>query len=156
MDDQTFRDAMGKFATGITIVTTNYENEIIGMTVNAFMSISLNPKLIAISIDESASMYDKLQETKQFGISILNEDQADLSMIFARQQEKNQEIPFVNLDHNPVINGSLASISCYVKNMVKAGDHMILIAEVTDLEMSDGHPLLYYDSDYRKLHRSTK
>src|SRR5690625_6620049 len=60
MDDRLFRDAMGKFATGITIVTTNYENEVMGMTVNAFMSISLEPKLIAISIDESASMYDIL------------------------------------------------------------------------------------------------
>lgn len=151
MDDRLFRDAMGKFATGITVITADYNNEIIGMTVNAFMSISLEPKLIAISIDESASMYDKLQETKKFGVSILTEDQKYLSMIFAKQIEPDQEIDYVRQSDIPVIRNSLVTLSTEVKNMVKAGDHMIFIAEVTDIAINKGEPLIYAASKYQSL-----
>ncbi|MTW84855.1 flavin reductase [Virgibacillus dakarensis] len=152
MDSRFFRDAMGKFATGITIVTTNYNDEIIGMTVNAFMSVSLDPKLIAISIDEKASMYDKLQNTKKFGLSILSEDQKELAMIFARQIEKDrQKIPYIELDNIPVIDNSLAAMSCYVKDIAKAGDHMILIAEVTQINMGQGDPVLFFGGKYRSI-----
>lgn len=151
MDERLFRDAMGKFATGITIVSMNDEGKNIGMTVNAFMSISLNPKLIAVSIDESASMYDKLNNTEKFGISILKEDQQDLSMIFARQKEKDREIEFVDLDGVPVLKDALATLSCKVINKVKAGDHLIYIAEVTDLTIDEGSPILYFGGKYRKI-----
>lgn len=151
MDDRLFRDAMGKFATGITIVTADYNNEIIGMTVNAFMSISLEPKLIAISIDESASMYDKLQKTNKFGVSILKEEQEDISMIFAKQIEKDREINYLRQDDIPVIKDSLVTISCHVKEMVKAGDHLIFIAEVSDIAINEGDPLIYAGSNYRSL-----
>ncbi|WP_099158215.1 flavin reductase family protein [Virgibacillus ndiopensis] len=151
MDNRFFRDAMGKFATGITIVSSEYDGEIIGMTVNAFMSVSLDPKLIAISIDEKAGMYDKLQETKKFGLSILNEEQKELSMIFAKQIEKNREIPFTMQDDVPVIQGSIATLSCYVKEVAKAGDHMIFIAEVTEINLVEGDPILFFGGKYRTM-----
>jgi len=151
MDDRLFRDAMGKFATGITIVTTNYENEVMGMTVNAFMSISLEPKLIAISIDESASMYDILQETKKFGVSILTKNQKDLSMIFAKQIEEDREINFLQQDDIPVIEDSFVTLSCHVQDMIKAGDHMIFIAEVSAIVINEGEPLAYAESKYQSI-----
>ncbi|HLR66255.1 flavin reductase family protein [Virgibacillus alimentarius] len=151
MDDRLFRDAMGKFATGITIVSIDYGGEILGMTVNAFMSVSLDPKLIAISIDEKASMYNKLQETKKFGVSILAEEQKDISMIFAKQKEKDREIPFIRLDDIPVIKDSIATLSCHVKETTKAGDHMIFIAEVTGLTMSEKNPTLFFGGKYRTM-----
>jgi len=151
MDDRLFRDAMGKFATGITVVTTDYENEVMGMTVNAFMSISLDPKLIAISIDESASMYDILQETKKFGVSILTEKQKDLSMIFAKQIEKDREINFLQQDDIPVIEESLVTLSCHVQDMVEAGDHMIFIAEVSEIIINEGAPILYANGQYHSI-----
>ena len=151
MDDRLFRDAMGKFATGITIVTTNYENEVMGMTVNAFMSISLEPKLIAISIDESASMYDILQETKKFGVSILTKNQKDLSMIFAKQIEEDREINFLQQDDIPVIEDSFVTLSCHVQDMIKAGDHMIFIAEVSEIVINEGEPLAYAESKYQSI-----
>src|SRR5690625_5500062 len=98
---------MGKFVTGITVVTTKDDKDIHGMTVNAFMSISLDPKLIAISIDENASMYTKLQETKRFGISILKEEQKEISMIFAKQMERDREIQYTFQDGVPVIEDTL-------------------------------------------------
>lgn len=151
IDDRIFRDAMGKFVTGITVVTTKDDKDIHGMTVNAFMSISLDPKLIAISIDENASMYTKLQETKRFGISILKEEQKEISMIFAKQMERDRDIQYTFQDGVPVIEDTLATISCSVKDMVKAGDHMIFIGEVTDLTVNDGEPILYFDGDYRNI-----
>ncbi|HLS36459.1 MAG TPA: flavin reductase family protein, partial [Bacillota bacterium] len=132
MDEKQFRKAMSKFATGVTVITIEDEAEIKGMTVNAFMSISLEPKMIAVSIGDNASLYDKLLSRKQFGLNILTEDQKDLSLIFSRQKEQKEKINFDTLDNNPIIKNSLASLSCYVKDMKKAGDHMILIAEVTD------------------------
>ncbi|MRH42591.1 flavin reductase [Aquibacillus halophilus] len=150
MDNQLFRNAMGRFATGITVVTTEYKGEIHGMTVNAFMSVSLDPKLIAISIDEQATMYDKLQETKKFGLSILTEQQKDLSMIFAKQKEADQEIEYEFQDSNPVLKDSLATLSCTVQDMAKAGDHLIFIAEVSEVKVNSGDPILYYGGQYRE------
>jgi flavin reductase (DIM6/NTAB) family NADH-FMN oxidoreductase RutF len=151
LDEALFRSAMGKFATGITIVSMDDNNKVLGMTVNAFMSVSLDPKLIAVSIDEKASMYNKLQNTEKFGISMLAEDQKDLSMICARQMEKDREIPYTRLDGVPVIEDSIAVLSCKLKETAKAGDHMILIAEVTDLRINDKEPVLFFGGKYRTI-----
>lgn len=151
MDNRLFRDAMGKFATGITIVTIKDENEILGITVNAFMSISLNPKLIAISIDETASIYDRLLEVKSFGVSILKEEQKEVAMIFAKQIKKDREIDYLMSDGIPVIRNSLATVTCNIKDKVKAGDHMIFIAEVIGLTVDEGEPVLYSGGSYRTV-----
>ncbi|WP_226034833.1 flavin reductase family protein [Aquibacillus saliphilus] len=153
MDNRLFRDAMGKFATGITVVTTEYKGEIYGMTVNAFMSISLDPKLIAISIDEKATMYEKLQDTKNFGLSILSDKQKELSMIFARQKETDSEINYTFQDGKPVLKNSLATLSCTVKETTKAGDHLIFIAEVSDVELNSGQPIVYFGGEYQEINK---
>jgi|SRR5690625_181331 len=156
MDDRLFRDAMGKFATGITIVSIKDREENIGMTVNAFMSISLDPKLIAISIDEHASMYDKLNRTEKFGVSILSEEQQDLSMVFARQKKQDTPINFIEQDGVPVLEEALATLSCTVKEKVRAGDHLIYIAEVTDLQLNEGSPILFFEGQYRTIYHEDK
>ena len=71
MDDRLFCNAMGQFATGVTVVTTEIDREIHGMTANAFMSVSLNPKLVVISIAEKAQMLRKIQQTKRYVVNIL-------------------------------------------------------------------------------------
>ncbi|MBM7572147.1 flavin reductase family protein [Aquibacillus albus] len=151
MDNRLFRDAMGKFATGITVVTTDYHNETHGMTVNAFMSVSLEPKLIAISIDEKASMFEILKHNDSFGVSMLTEDQKDLSMIFAKQIENKKQIQFQQLDGVPILKDALTAISCKIRNRITAGDHMVIIAEVTDLEVNHGDPILYFGGNYRNI-----
>jgi flavin reductase (DIM6/NTAB) family NADH-FMN oxidoreductase RutF len=151
MDERLFRDAMGKFATGITVVSLQDEATPIGMTVNAFMSISLKPKLIAISIDEAASMYDKLNETEKFGVSILSDKQKEYSMIYARQKQQVEEIPFTELDGVPVIKDAIVTLACKVDKKVRAGDHLIYIAEVTDLTVQDEEPTIFFGGKYREL-----
>lgn len=151
MDERTFRDAMSKFATGITVVTMEHNGENIGMTVNAFMSLSLNPKLIAVSIDEKANMYNKLTKSKLFGISILKENQKDLSMIFAKQKEVDRKIKFIDQAGAPLLPNTLARLTCQVKERVIAGDHVIIIAEVTHIKTEKGDPLLYFNSQYENV-----
>lgn len=154
MDERAFRDAMGKFTTGITIVSLKDKSgNRLGMTVNAFMSISLQPQLIAISIGENASMHPQLLETKTLGISILSEEQKVISMIFSKQKEKDREIPFIDIDGTPVIEDSLATLTCTVKKSIKAGDHTIFIAEVDHLNVNEGNPILYFGGNYRTIEK---
>src|SRR5690625_4983842 len=108
IDDINFRQAMGQFATGITVVTTEYDQEVVGMTVNAFMSISLDPKIVAVSIGEQAGMYDILPKTKKFGISFLRSDQQGLSKLFARDDEYGQREMFTFKNNIPVLKDCLA------------------------------------------------
>lgn len=151
MDSRVFRNAMGNFATGITIVTTESEGEIHGMTVNAFMSVSLDPMLVVVSIDEKASMYDTMQKTKKYAISFLKEDQTEYSMIFADQQPGKEKVEYDRLDGQPVLKNALTTIACDVQDMVIAGDHMLFIGKVTDIAINEGDPLLYFGGNYRKL-----
>ncbi|MBM7646554.1 flavin reductase (DIM6/NTAB) family NADH-FMN oxidoreductase RutF [Scopulibacillus daqui] len=147
MDDRTFRDAMGKFATGVTVITTVLGDEVHGMTANAFMSVSLNPKLITVSIDEKAHMLKKLVQSGKFAVSILSEDQIEMSMHFAGQKEK-QDVEFDWISGVPVIKNALANIICDVYDTHKAGDHTLFIGEVMDLNISQGNPLTFYSGKY--------
>ncbi|HZW69198.1 MAG TPA: flavin reductase family protein [Pseudogracilibacillus sp.] len=151
MDERLFRDAMGKFATGITVVSMYDKDETIGMTVNAFMSLSLDPMLVAVSIDERASMYDNFKSKKSFGISMLSESQQELSSYFARQIELDYDVKFLDQAGVPVIEGALANLSCETVQEVKAGDHKIFIAKVNDIAVNEGDPVIYFGSNYRYL-----
>ncbi|UOQ46678.1 flavin reductase family protein [Gracilibacillus caseinilyticus] len=150
MGKQEFRKAMSKFATGITVVTSEFDDDVHGMTVNAFMSVSLDPQLITISLDHKTNFYKNADKIKRIGVSILREEQQDVSMIFAKQL--NQSFyDFTTLDGIPVINNALTSLACSVVNNVEAGDHLLLIAEVDDIKVDDGKPILYYNSGYQRI-----
>lgn len=151
MDDRLFRDTMGKFATGITIVTLEEDNQVYGMTVNAFMSVSLHPKLIAISIDESASLFNKIMQADKFGVSILSEDQEDYSKYFARQKSDTEPVTYKKLDNVSVLEDPIAALSCRKDSTFKAGDHVIVVAEVTDLMVDEKDPVIFFGGKYRKL-----
>jgi flavin reductase (DIM6/NTAB) family NADH-FMN oxidoreductase RutF len=92
MDDRMFRNAMGKFATGVTVITTEVEDQVHGMTANAFMSVSLNPKLVLISIGEKAKMRDRIRQSKTYAVSFLAENQKEVSMQFAGQIKEEREL----------------------------------------------------------------
>src|SRR3954465_9620503 len=98
MDDRQFRTAMGKFATGVTVIVTEVKGEgVHGMTANAFMSVSLDPKLVVISIGEKAKILNKIKESTLFTVNILAAHQQEVSMIFAGQL-KDREVEFGRLD----------------------------------------------------------
>lgn len=152
MNDREFRSAMGKFATGITIVTTEIDDEIFGMTANAFISVSLDPPLILVSVDKKASMHDRLKKAGQFAVSILNKDQADISMHFAKQKRMDSiDDHFENLDGQTVIKEALSKMACRLHDAIPAGDHTLFIGEITEIITEDGLPLTYYGGKYGHL-----
>ncbi|WP_047982008.1 flavin reductase family protein [Ornithinibacillus contaminans] len=151
MDGRDYRNALGKFATGITVVATEYNEEIVAMTVNAFMSVSLDPRLIAIAIDQKATMYPVLQKTKQFGISILAEEQELLSKEFAKHGRSDEAVSFHIRDNVPVLEDALATFSCRIVDSIQAGDHLLFIAQVLNYTVSDGEPAIFYSGKYRNL-----
>jgi flavin reductase (DIM6/NTAB) family NADH-FMN oxidoreductase RutF len=151
MDDRLFRNAMGKFATGVTVITTEIHGNVHGMTANAFMSVSLNPKLVLVSIGKKAQMLKYIQESKTYAVNILSQDQKVLSMNFAGQLEKQVDVEFEQLGGLPVIKDALAQISCRVVNEVQAGDHTLFIGEVVDINIIDQNPLLFFSGKYHQL-----
>jgi flavin reductase (DIM6/NTAB) family NADH-FMN oxidoreductase RutF len=151
MDDRTFRNAMGKFATGVTIITTSVNNHVHGMTANAFMSVSINPRLVLISIGEKANMNQYIKDSGKFAISILAKDQQDMSMYFAGQIKENRVIDFNWFQEIPVIRDSIANITCNVYASHQAGDHTLYIGEVIDLLVEDGEPLTFFEGKYGNL-----
>ncbi|HWO97928.1 MAG TPA: flavin reductase family protein [Bacillus sp. (in: firmicutes)] len=151
MDDRTFRNAMGKFATGVTVITTELEGEAHGMTANAFMSVSLNPRLVLISIGEKAKMLDKINESGKFAVNILSEEQKEVSMQFAGQIKEKREVEFDWMSEIPVVKDALANIVCKVHSKQVAGDHTLFIGEVTDIVLREGVPLTFYEGKYGQI-----
>jgi flavin reductase (DIM6/NTAB) family NADH-FMN oxidoreductase RutF len=150
MDDRLFRDAMGRFATGVTVILTEIDGEQHGMTANAFMSVSLDPKLIVISIKENARMLSKIHESKTFSVNILAAEQENISKIFAGQT-KDQQVSFGLLADMPVIPDALVQVACDVSAEHVEGDHTLFIGKVKDITIKDGNPLLYFAGKYRNL-----
>jgi len=151
MDDRLFRTAMGKFATGVTVIATDVDGDVHGMTANAFMSVSLSPKLVVISIGEKAKILEKIKQSQTFSVNILAEDQQELSMIFAGQIKEPREVSFDRLDGKPVLAGAVAQIACEVSAEHVEGDHTLFIGKVTDIKLEDAEPLLFYSGRYRTL-----
>ena len=149
MDDRTFRSAMGKFATGVTVITTELDGTVHGMTANAFMSVSLKPMLIVVSIGERAQMLEKIRSSKKFAVNILAHGQQELSMLFAGQTKEKRDVTFTQMGDVPVIEGALANVTCEVVNEHVEGDHTLFIGKVVDLKVEDGEPLLYFNGQYR-------
>ncbi|WP_026691274.1 flavin reductase family protein [Alteribacter aurantiacus] len=152
MDDQLFKRAMGKFATGVTVVTTESGDKVHGMTANAFMSVSLDPKLIVISVANKATMKGYLDEAGSFAVSILADGQADLSMYFAGQKKDDKSVEFDVFDDMPVLHGAVATITCDVHNAHLEGDHTLYIGRVRDIRVDDeAKPLAYFSGKYYDL-----
>jgi flavin reductase (DIM6/NTAB) family NADH-FMN oxidoreductase RutF len=151
MDDRQFRTAMGKFATGVTVIATDVDGDVHGMTANAFMSVSLDPKLVVISIGEKARILEKIKQSQTFSVNILAADQQEISMIFAGQLKEHREVEFDRLDGKPVLNGAVAQIACEVSAEHIEGDHTLFIGRVTDIHLEDAEPLIFYSGKYRAL-----
>ncbi|WP_200411433.1 flavin reductase family protein [Virgibacillus salexigens] len=150
MESRTFRNAMGRFATGVTVITTKSGEDHHGMTANAFMSVSLDPKLITVSIDNRANMLHKINQSGKFAVSFLSDKQQDISMHFAGQANSGEEIQFDYIQQIPVIQNALASVVCDLDRSVEVGDHTLLIGKVVDINLTDGNPLTFFGGKYGK------
>lgn len=151
MDDRQFRNAMGKFATGVNVIATEVEGEVYGMTANAFMSVSLDPKLIVISIGDKAKMLERIRQSGKFSVNVLSCEQQDESMRFAGQKQFEDKFEFDRLGETPVVKDALCQLSCEVYNEHVEGDHVLFVGKVEELALEDGDPLIFNCGKYRRL-----
>lgn len=152
IDPRAFREALGRFATGITVVTTVYEGEVYGMTANSFCSVSMEPPLVSVAADHSTVWHEKASLSGRYGVSVLSAEQGDLSNHFAGRPQEEVEIPFVWRNEMPLLDGAIAHLVCRVVDSHPAGDHTLHIGQVEYVDHQEGgDPLLFYTGTYERL-----
>ncbi len=158
MDSDTFRSVLGRFASGVTILTArDASGADHGMTVSAFCSLSLEPPLVLFCVDHVASMHGLLVDgpPPACGISILSSEQEAWSRRFADETEQRFDgIAYTRGEHGVVLlDDALAHLECTILQRIEAGDHTVFVARVDRAEPRHGQPLLYYRGGYAQLER---
>lgn len=156
IDPHTFRSVLGRFATGVTVLTArDRAGADHGMTASAFCSVSLEPPLVLACIDEQAEMHAVLEAAGHFGISILSEEQEALSRRFAEVETNRFDGVGYSRGSTGValIDGAIAHLECRITARHPAGDHMIVLGEVVEAAALGQRPLIYYRSGYAALER---
>ena len=154
IDARELRNAMGLFATGVTIITTkDATGKPFGLTANAFSSLSLDPPMLLICVDKGVDCYDCFEESRVFAVNFLSLAQEELSTRFATKGIEK----FAGLTYRlgelgvALLDGALAHFECTVAYAYEGGDHTIYVGEVQRLVTSPGDPLLFYQGKYRSL-----
>lgn len=150
-DPVQFRSALGRFASGVTVVTTQYENRTHGMTANAFVSVSLAPPLVLVSLDNRSYMHRIMPSVRRYGVSVLAEDQERISNHFAGRTVEGLHVPFTSRDGMPLLEGAVAYFVVRVVEVHPAGDHTLYLGEVEQFEARDEKPLLFFGGRYQSL-----
>ena len=153
-DKDEFRRIMGRFATGVTIVTSRLGDDLHGMTANALTSVSLEPPLVLVCVDRSADSHDIIERSGIFAVNILARGQEALSISFA-VKDRAAAHRLVDVPHHtrstgaPIIDGSLAYLDCRVVGRYPGGDHTIFMGEVVGAgSLDDEAPLIFYQGRY--------
>lgn len=155
VDAETFKRALGSWATGVTIVTSQDGALRHGMTVSAFNEVSLDPPLVLICADKTSNTQALIERTRTFSVSILSQGQDQLSRLFANKER--EELRFESLDCEigatgcPRIPGALAWLDCSVQQAVEAGDHVVYIGRVEKAEVEDHGPLIHFRGEYGEI-----
>jgi 4-nitrophenol 2-monooxygenase / 4-nitrocatechol 4-monooxygenase, reductase component len=153
IDDARFKVAMSHFASGVTIVTTEHEARLYGMTVASFASLSLHPPLVLICIEKAVKTHDAIVAAEKFGVSILGHDQAEISGRFASKSD--DKFSGIEVQRGelgvPLIAGALCALECRVHNQLPGGDHTIFVGEVVSAHIAEGPPLVYFRSGYHAI-----
>ncbi len=151
-----FRATLGRFASGVTVVTATVDGRDLGMTLSAFCSLSLDPPLVLVCVDRGATMHDLLVEGAVFGVNVLAAGQEALSRRFATGEPADR---FAGVGYArgglgaPLLEGALAWLECTVAARHPGGDHAIVVGAVAEAGVREGAPLLYYRGGYASLER---
>jgi flavin reductase (DIM6/NTAB) family NADH-FMN oxidoreductase RutF len=160
-----FRNALGHLASGVVLLTAHDpedgpRGEDIGMTATAFLSVSLEPPLVMVSIREDSRMEEALTRVDRWAVSVLAADQRTAAARFAMKGRVSDRLLFADLPHRrgeasgaPVVDGALATVECRTEQRISAGDHVLLIGRVLSARVSgpDRGPLVYFRGQYRQL-----
>jgi flavin reductase (DIM6/NTAB) family NADH-FMN oxidoreductase RutF len=155
-DSKQLRSAFGQFATGVCIATTtSNDGKPFGMTINSFSSVSLSPALVLWSVQNDSAQTSQWLACSHYGISVLAEDQQDISNYFATPGDRHISAEQLQMgaENVPLISAAKAQFECRVKERIDAGDHTILLAEVVAMHTPrpDAAPLLFFGGKYQQL-----
>ena len=160
-----FRAALGHLASGVVLLSAHdpeegAKGEDIGMTATAFMSLSLEPPLVLVSVREDSRMEEALSRVDRWAVSILGDDQRTTAARFAMKGRVSDRLLFADLAHErgpesgaPLVTGALATVECRTEQRISAGDHVLLIGRVLEARVGAerGGPLVYFRGQYRQL-----
>jgi flavin reductase (DIM6/NTAB) family NADH-FMN oxidoreductase RutF len=153
-----FRQALGRFATGVTVITAERApGHVHGMTANSFSAVSLEPLLVLVCVDKQARMLAVLERTRRFGVSVLNDSQRAISEFFALPEQDPAAERALGIRFHwtpsgiPVLSEALVQLTCRVASLHVAGDHTIFLAEVDTAGVFEGEPLLFFRGAYRRI-----
>lgn len=145
IDPKVLRNALGHFATGVTIVTAQTDRGPVGITVNSFASVSLNPALVLWSIDRNGSRYEIFRHAEHYAIHVLSADQGDLAFKVVKNAGDFGDLDLIQGDHGaPIIPECLAIFECQQTDVYRAGDHDIILGEVKSLRTMEGDALGFF------------
>jgi flavin reductase (DIM6/NTAB) family NADH-FMN oxidoreductase RutF len=151
VDPRELRNALGRFATGVTVITTQTPSgKLEGLTANSFSALSLDPPLVLWSIRLSAPSLPGFLAAGGFAVNVLASDQRQLAAGFATAAvDKFADVPFAfGLRGYPLLPGSIASFECQTENTIEGGDHLIFIGRVVAASYCDGEPLVFSSGEY--------
>jgi flavin reductase (DIM6/NTAB) family NADH-FMN oxidoreductase RutF len=157
IDSQALRSVLGRFATGIVVVTMRTgEGRPVGMTANSFTSVSLAPPIVSFCVSHVSRLHPLFTKTSDFAVNILADSQQELSRRFARPGlDRFGSLPYeAGRNGTPILLGSLAVIECATASVVAAGDHDIILGAVTALTADadeTNSPLVFFNGSYRHL-----
>ena len=145
IDPKVLRNALGHFATGVTIVTAQTEQGPVGITVNSFASVSLDPALVLWSIDRNGSRYDMFRYAEHYAIHVLRAQQSDLAFKIVKNARDFGDLDLVGGEHDvPIIPQCLAVFECQQTEVYRGGDHDIILGEVKRLRTLEGDGLGFF------------
>lgn len=150
MDSREYRNCMGRFATGVTVVTCKTDNQHHGITANSFTSVSLDPPLVLVSVDRKAKAAQHLH-AKPFTVNILAGHQEDVAMHFAGRPKEQEPFSWTEGEHSVRLEESLAFIECTPWAEYDGGDHIIFVGKVENFEYQDKDALIYYSGKFTSL-----
>ena len=152
-DSKEQRRIMGKFATGVTVISTVVDGETWGMTANAVTSLSLDPPLVLVAIVRDSQSHEKVKQAGCFAMNILSADQEELSNRYAFSGPKDFSGLATETAETgaPILSGAIGYVDCRLVEILPGGDHDIFIGEIVAGDANDGQPLLYFDGGYKKL-----
>lgn len=151
IDDLNFRRVMGRFPSGVTIITAAEKGQMRGMTANAFMSGSMAPPLCIVSIAKRAALHEVLMRGKHFGVNILAQGQENLSQHFAGKTIAGLIVPFTTIAGVPLLTDASAYIAARITARHDCGDHTLFVGHILAMDADERQPLVYHAGRYAQI-----
>lgn len=152
-DEEAFRNVLGHFPTGVTVITAMTNEGAVGMAANSFTSVSLNPPLVLFCASEASTTWPRIQQAGHFTVNVLDDRQQEISTTFARRAvDRFATMNWSRRAHGPVLEGVHAWLACTIDAEYEAGDHTIILGRVDEMGLdANTGPLLFYRGRYRQL-----